>query len=434
MEIFGLKKLAAMRSAVISDEKMTKDSWKIMIIVYLAWLFDASDGQIFSLALPLIREEFGLNLSQMGGIATCFLIGAVIGSFLMPVVAEKCGRRWGMATCVSLYSVCTGLIWFAGSAVHLAVARFATGVGTGGEWPVGAAYLTEVVPPKKRGLMMGIMQSGYPVGYFLAAGMFALFMALGFDWRVCFLALIVPIFLVPPIIFWLKESPIWVRNKQKQLQDSTQAGQPRQRQNYLELFQPKWRKATIISTAMHVVGGIWMWGINIWYPSALIYDFNIPKVEMAFIIMLLYGVGTFGYLAAGVLQDRLGRKKTIALFITTSLLTIIALNYLQTVPDVPSVYIYLITAILGLSLGTHSVLITYSTEIYPSHVRTLGVGFSIGVGKIVAAACPFAMGFIADASSVTVALLAATCVGWLLVPVILQGPETVGKKLEEINA
>ena len=193
-------------------------------------------------------------------------------------------------------------------------------------------------------------------------------------------------FLVPPIIFWLKESPIWVRNKQKQLQDSTQAGQPRQRQNYLELFQPKWRKATIISTAMHVVGGIWMWGINIWYPSALIYDFNIPKVEMAFIIMLLYGVGTFGYLAAGALQDRLGRKKTIALFITTSLLTIIALNYLQTVPDVPSVYIYLITAILGLSLGTHSVLITYSTEIYPSHVRTLGVGFSIGVGKIVAAA------------------------------------------------
>lgn len=434
MAIWGRTNVSEMPSAVVSDEKMTKDAWKITALVYLAWVFDASDGQIFSLALPLIRAEFGLSLSQMGGIATAFLIGATIGSFLMPVVAEKHGRRWGMVSCVGIYSMFTGLVWFAQSAYHLVAARFATGLGTGGEWPVGAAYLTEVVPAKKRGLMMGFMQSGYPVGYFIAGGVFALFMSWELNWRACFLAMIAPAVLCLPIVLWLKESPIWVANKKKLAEAAAQPAQTRPKQNYTELFQPRWRKATIIATAMHVVGGVWMWGINIWYPSAMIYDFKVSTVETAFLIMLLYGVGTFGYLSAGALQDKLGRKRTIALFITVSLITIATLNYLHTLPVVPKLYLYAITVILGLSLGTHSVLITYSTEIYPSHVRTLGIGFSIGVGKITAALCPTIMGMIADASSVTMALLVATGIGWLLVPVILQGPETAGKKLEEITA
>ena len=432
MAIWGRKNASAMKSAVVSDEKMTKDAWKITALVYLAWVFDASDGQVFSLALPLIREEFGLSLPQMGGIATAFLVGATIGSFLMPVVAEKYGRRWGMVSCVGVYSIFTGLVWFAQSVYHLVAARFITGLGTGGEWPVGAAYLTEVVPAKKRGFMMGFMQSGYPIGYFIAGGVFALFMGLGLNWRACFLAMIAPVILCLPIIFWLKESPAWVANKKKQAEEGP--GQARQKQNYMELFQPRWRKVTIIATFMHVVGAIWMWGINIWYPSAMIYDFNISTVETAFLIMLLYGVGVAGYLIAGALQDKLGRKKTLALFISTSLIAVATLNYLHTLPEVPNFYLYVVTVVLGLSLGAHSVLITYSTEIYPSHVRTLGVGFSIGVGKIAAVMCPTVMGVIADASSVTMALLLVTGIGWLLVPAILQGPETAGKKLEEITA
>ncbi|MDR1777075.1 MAG: MFS transporter [Desulfovibrio sp.] len=424
-------KVVNLSDAVISDEKITKDAWKITAFVYMAWVFDASDGQIFSLALPLIRAEFDLSLAQMGAIATMFLVGATIGSFLMPVVAEKYGRRWGMVSCVGIYSIFTGLVWFAQNAYHLIAARFATGVGTGGEWPVGAAYLSEVVPSKKRGLMMGFMQSGYPVGYFIAGGIFALFTAWKLDWRASFLVMAAPALLCFPILFWLKESPAWVENKKnKATEEQKQKGL---KLNYSELFQPKWRKATILATAMHIVGGIWMWGINIWYPSAMIYDFKISTVETAFIIMLLYGVAIFGYLAAGALQDTLGRKKALALFITLAFFTIVTLNYMQTLPEVPKVWLYMTTVVLGLSLGTHSVLITYSTEIYPSHVRTLGIGFSIGVGKITAALCPTVMGVIADASSVTLALLVSSGIGWLLVPIILQGPETAGKKLEDIT-
>jgi MFS family permease len=243
--------------------------------------------------------------------------------------------------------------------------------------------------------------------------------------------MIIPAILCIPVVKGLKESPAWVKNKALGAV-SVAVNQVTKKQNYAELFKPQYRKFTIIATVMHVVGGIFTWGINIWFPSAMMLDFHVDKIAAAFITMLMWGCGTFGYLAAGVLQDKFGRKKTITAYVTTALAAVLMLNYLHTLPNVPMTYLYATALVLGLSLGTHTVLITYSTEIYPSHVRTLGVGFSVGVGKIGSMLCPTLMGVIADASSVTLALLVSSAIGWLLVPVILQGPETAGKKLEDI--
>jgi putative MFS transporter len=154
------------------ENKMTSMAWKVLAFVFFAWVIDAADGTIYSLTLPLIKEEFDLSLTQMGMVASGFLFGAVVGSFLLPIFAEKKGRRWGMVACVSLYSMFTSVIGIAQNITQIILGRFFTGLGTGAEWPIGAAYLSEMVPAQKRGWAMGIMQSGYPAGYFLAGGLF----------------------------------------------------------------------------------------------------------------------------------------------------------------------------------------------------------------------------------------------------------------------
>jgi len=161
-------------------------------------------------------------------------------------------------------------------------------------------------------------------------------------------------------------------------------------------------------------------------------DFHVDKVRTAQFVMFSWGVATFGYLAAGPLADRYGRKRILTLYTTIGLIAVLALNYLRTLPTVSHVYLYVLGAFIGTAVGANVIYITYTSEIYPSHVRTLGLGFSVSTGKVAAVFTPTVMGMIAQRSSVTFAQLFSAVIGMLMVPLIYSGPETAQKKLEDI--
>lgn len=416
----------------IDDNKMTPLAWKVLLFVFLGWVIDAADGTIYSLTLTSIRNEFNLSLTQMGMIASAFLGGTVIGSFLIPMLAEKKGRKIGMILSISLYSLFTGVVGIARNAITVAFGRFFTGWGTGAEWPIGAAYLTEMVPTKKRAWAMGIMQAGYPIGYFLAAGIFAIFMAQNWGWRGCYLVLVTPAIMCIPLRATLKESSTWLKNQEELNKGLITGERDQKKANLRELFKSKYRKFTILATALHVFGAVFSWGLVVWVPSAVMLDFHVDKVRTAQFVMFSWGVATFGYLAAGPLADRYGRKRILTLYTTIGLIAVLALNYLRTLPTVSHVYLYVLGAFIGTAVGANVIYITYTSEIYPSHVRTLGLGFSVSTGKVAAVFTPTVMGMIAQRSSVTFALLFSAVIGMLMVPLIYSGPETAQKKLEDI--
>jgi MFS transporter, putative metabolite:H+ symporter len=407
------------------NQKLTPEAWKILIFVMVAWIFDAADGTIYALTLPMIREEFHLSLAQMGGIGSVFLAGAVVGSALIPLLADKKGRRWGMVTCISLYSLFSGFTGLAQNLSQISIARFFTGCGTGGEWPIGAAYLSEVVPAKKRGFAMGLMQAGYPIGYFLAGAIFAVLISWNFGWRSCFYVLVIPAILCIWVLKSLRESDRWQQERQK--------GQTEQKRiSYAELFRPEYRKFTVIGTLLHVFGGFWSWGLIIWFPTILMLDFHIEKIMSSYITMYMWGIAIIGYICAGPISDKIGRKRSMLFFATTCLFSVCILYYLKATSVVSMPAIYTIATILGWGMGVYTILIGYSSEIFPSHVRSLGIGFSVGVGKVAAMAAPLLIGIIAQTYSVTTGLLVAVIVGWMMVPTIFCGPETAGKRLEDI--
>ncbi|MBK5950126.1 hypothetical protein CH339_17130 [Rhodobium orientis] len=415
-------------AAVTSEDRMTRDSWLILIVVCIAWIFDAADGTIFSLTMPLIREEFHLSQSAIGLIGTMFLAGATLGSFTLPIIGEKYGRRWGMITCVGMYSVFTGAIGLAGSAMTVGIARFLTGIGTGGEWPIGATYLAEVVPPKKRGFWMGIMQSGYPLGYFLASVIFATVAALGLGWRACYFALVLPALIIIPVVSRFKESQTWVDRKNASDADATKVW--RTREGLSALFAtPEDRKATIVASVLHITLGVYGWGATIWLPSALVSDFGATSGQIGSVFIIIYAVATVGYLLSGWLQDRIGRRWCIIVCLMLGMTAVVGLNVLRWM-DAPSMMaVFGLAILLGFAQSTNTPLITYTSEIFSSKNRSMGLGFSVASGKVAAILCPTVMGVIADYSSVSTALFYSTLFGWLAIPVALWGKETAGKTL-----
>ncbi len=418
-----------MSAAVTSEEKMTRDAWLILIFVCVAWIFDAADGTIFSLTMPLIRNEFNLSQSAIGLIGTMFLAGATLGSFVIPIIGEKFGRRWGMVTCVALFSTFTGAIGLANNALSVGIARFLTGIGTGGEWPIGAAYLAEVVPPKKRGFWMGIMQSGYPLGYFLASVIFASVAALGLGWRACYFVLVLPAVIIIPILSHFKESQTWVDRKNAQ-EEARADRSAKPRSSMSELFStPEDRKATIIASVLHVTLGVYGWGATIWLPSALVSDFGATPAQIGSVFIFIYAVATIGYLLSGWLQDHIGRRWCIILYLMLGMTAVAGLNILSWM-DTPSMTIVFALAILlGFAQSTNTPLITYTSEIFSSKNRSMGLGVSVAAGKVAAILCPTVMGLIADYSSVSTALFYSTLFGWLAIPVAFWGRETAGKAL-----
>lgn len=412
---------------------MTPMAKRVLFFVFLAWVVDAADSTIYSLVLPQIKAEFDLSLPTMGLIASLFLSGSVLGALLIPMIAHRKGRRLGMVICISIFSVFTGVVGMAHHAWVVAVGRFFTGTGAGGEWPIGAAYLSDMVPARRRGFAMGIMQAGYPVGYFLAGGIFALFTWLGFGWRACFLVLVVPVLLCIPILKLLKESPEWERLNAERRGRVDQPVDTLGKQGLRLLFTPEYRRYTLIATLLHVFGAIYSYGLVVWVPSAIVMDFHMDKMQSAQFVMFAWGVGTLGYLIAGPMADRYGRKLILSIYTLLGLSAVLWLNYLlQTHALVAFTDLLLPGVLIGTSLGVAGVYITYTSEIYPTRLRTIGLGFSVGVGKATALFVPTLLGVIAQMSSVSTALLVSSVIGVLMIPTILSGPETAGRQLDDI--
>lgn len=413
-------------------DRMTPMAKRVLAFVLLAWVVDAADSTMYSLTLPQIREEFDLSLPTMGLIASLFLCGSVLGALLIPIIADRRGRRLGMCVCISIFSLFTGIVGVAHQAWVVAIGRFFTGAGAGGEWPIGAAYLAEMVPAKKRGFAMGLMQAGYPIGYFLAGAIFALFTWLGLGWRACFLVLVAPVLLCIPIMKWLKESDRWAAGRAPRGAGEV-ADEPRPR-GFKVLFCAPYRRYTLIAVGLHVFGAIFSYGLVVWVLSAIVMDFKMSKMQAAQFVMFAWGVGTLGYLVAGPLADRVGRKWVLSLYTLLGLAAVIWLNLmLRSGTPVAFTDLLLPGVLIGTSLGVAGIYITYTSEIFPAHLRTLGLGFSVSIGKATALFVPTLLGLVAQGANVTTALLIAVGVGVLMIPTILCGPETAGRALEDIT-
>src|SRR5271154_2065675 len=195
-----------MRIAALSG--WTTDQKHVVAASFLGWTLDAFDFFLMVFVLKDIAAEFNTDITRVTVAILLTLAMRPIGAFLFGRAADRWGRRPTLMVDVLFYSAIEFASGFAPSLTALLILRAVYGIAMGGEWGVGASLTMESIPPQARGFVSGLLQSGYPTGYFLASIVYGLlFQYIG--WRGMFMIGVLPALLVLYIRRSVPESPNW---------------------------------------------------------------------------------------------------------------------------------------------------------------------------------------------------------------------------------
>ena len=194
--------------AIAALSGWTSEQKHVVAASFLGWTLDAFDFFLMVFVLKDIAQEFHTDIGAVTWAILLTLAMRPLGAFIFGRAADRFGRRPTLMIDVLFYSVIEFASGFAPSLTALLVLRAIYGIAMGGEWGVGASLTMESIPPQARGFVSGLLQSGYPAGYFLASIVYgALFQYIG--WRGMFMVGVLPALLVLYIRRNVPESPTW---------------------------------------------------------------------------------------------------------------------------------------------------------------------------------------------------------------------------------
>jgi MFS family permease len=389
--------------------ELTRYHWFVLIVAALGWLFDTMDQQLFVLARqPALTELLDTTrddprvLRYSGYATTIFIIGWATGGLIFGWMGDRLGRARTMMLTILVYSLFTGLSALSVSWWDFALYRFVTGMGVGGEFAAGVSLVAEVMPTRARPYALGLLQALSAVGNMMAAAIFFTIFKVapeegvqGFStWRLVFLVGVLPALLALVIRRRLKEPETW----QKARQEAQQADEfHRQMGDIQEMFTDhRWRKNTVIGVLLATSGVMGLWGIGFWTPE-LVRSF-VPTSEQTYYVSVtsfLQNFGAFfGIYGFSLIAGRMGRRTGFAVSYLIGLAATVLVFGFMNQPN----QIYWMIPILGFStlmvFGGYAI---YFPELYPTRLRSTGVGFCYNVARYLAATAPFVLGPLAAA-------------------------------------
>jgi MFS family permease len=394
-----------------TTKKITRYSYIVLIATFLGWMMDAMDSSFFGLVLkPAVTDILGgsATLGQITSngsfVMTTYLVGWATGGILFGLLTDYWGRVKVLTIGILMYSVFTGLCAVATSIPQLAVFRFLTGLGSGPEFAIGAALITEVWKSEHRAKAIGIMMSGYSAGYFLSAFLYYIISSMGYGWRIVFVIGIVPALLVLYIRRHLDEPEKWkeVHERRKLLKFSKEALTEEEKSisgfALSEIFKKQYGKITIIAIIIATAALIGNWAIGGWIPTIVNtmltkmgYDAKTVAQKVSIVAMMYNAGGVLGYASWGFLADWWGRKKA---FIFSMLGSTIASPIVFLAIDSYEGYM-IATPFLGFFVfGLFSGLAIWLAEIYPTHIRGTGSTFCFNISRYLVAFAPLSIPYL----------------------------------------
>jgi len=281
--------------AIAALSGWTSEQRHVVAASFLGWTLDAFDFFLMVFVLKDIAREFGTEITSVTVAILLTLAMRPVGAFLFGRAADRWGRRPTLMVDVLFYSVVEFASGLSPDLTTLLILRAVYGVAMGGEWGVGASLTMESIPPHARGFVSGLLQSGYPFGYFLASVVYGvLFPYIG--WRGMFMVGVVPALLVLYIRRHVPESPSWKPAAAKS--------------NTLAVLKSHWRLgiyAVVLMTAFNFFSH----GTQDLYPTFLQVQHGLAPHEVG-LIAVVYNIGAIiGGISFGSLSERFGRRHSI---------------------------------------------------------------------------------------------------------------------------
>lgn len=384
------------------------------------WALDALDVQIYALVMPTLIALWGLSRGQAGTLGTVALLMSALGGWIAGILADRIGRVRVLQLTILWYAFFTLLSGFTRSYDQLLIVRSLQGLGFGGEWAAGAVLMAEVIPARLRGRAVGCVQGGWPIGYgasvIFCTAMFSLFPPAE-AWRYLFFIGILPALATFFMRRSVKESAVY--------EEAKTSTAPRGK--LAEIFRAPLRGRTIAASllAAGALGGNYT--VLIWLPTFLHQVKHLSVLNTGGYLGLNIFGSLLGYVLCAHLSDAIGRRLTFVIMAIAAAGTVALYTMVNVTPTE--------TLLLGFFLGFFQSGIVAGigatfAELFPTHVRGNGQGFSYNFGRGIGAAMPALVGYAGATVHLGVAIGGFAVLSYavvLLATAML--PETRGKEL-----
>jgi len=378
-----------------------------IMVLFLAGftiVLDGLDIQAVAFAAPAIAADLGLQRASLGPIFSAGLLGMALGSMLMGPVADRYGRRFSVLLSVSLFGGFTFLTAFASSSAELLAFRFLTGLGLGGALPSLVVLVGEYSPTRIRAICAGVVLAGVPVGG-LIGGLLATWAIPRFGWPSVFLiggglpVLMLPILwlkLPESIRFMVSRGPSGAAKARDIMRRIDPQGDYGAGAVFIEthptadgvpkgvpiskLFAGGMVRDTLLLWAAFFTNLMGIYFLVSWIPTLLVdAGYSIAKATTASVVLNFGGV--FGLLGLGWIVSRFGVpvRYVIALALLVGSVHVALVGALATNLTLMLSAVF----VAGLCvMGTQGQLFNLGSSLYPTEVRTTGLGWAVGIGRI----------------------------------------------------
>jgi SHS family lactate transporter-like MFS transporter len=390
----------------------SKSQRNVVIAAYLGWTLDAFDFFLMVFMFKDISRDLHSSMQVVSTAVLLTLGMRPVGALLFGRLADRFGRKPTLMWNILAYSVLEMLSGFAPSMTALLVIRALFGVAMGGEWGIGSALTMETIPPAARGFVSGLLQAGYPSGYFLASlAVYLFYDRLG--WRYMFVLGVAPAILVYFIRRGIDESPAWKGRLRSP------------RMGLLAVLRREWKLA-VYAVILMTAFNFFSHGSQDAYPNLFLKVQHGFDTQMGSLITAVANIGAIcGGLFFGFISEKIGRRRAIMI---SALIALPVLPFwaFGSTPLILAVGAFLMQVSVQ---GAWGVIPVHLNELSPPDIRGTFPGFVYQLGNLLAAVNLNLQVAIAEAHGNDYGLAMAIVVGTMAVVIALMmtfGPERRG--------
>jgi MFS transporter, AAHS family, 4-hydroxybenzoate transporter len=380
---------------LIDDGPLTRFQIGTIICCALVSMFDGMDTQSIGVAAPFIAETLGVKIANFGPIFSSALVGATIGAASFGPLADRLGRKTLLLIAIVLIAVFTMLTALANSVPVLMLCRLLAGLGLGGATPCFIALTSEYAPARRRAMLVTLMWSAFPLGGMMG-GLLNSYLLVHVGWRAIFyVGGVAPLLLAAFLLVYLPESIKFLLVRRNDIaavrRIVARFHSPLVRNDsHFVIDEKRLPGASIrhLFTESRALGTLLLWvpffmgfGIltvaTLWTPALLRLN-GIPAAQTAFVIAF-NGLGGFlGQSTAGRLIERFGILRVLFPAFLLGTAATVGLGYGASSVALAATFIGLVGLFMGLGTGGA---IALSATIYPTPIRSTGVGWGMAMGR-----------------------------------------------------
>ena len=383
-------------AALIDRNPVSSFQKWLLVLVGMTVVMDGFDVQAMSFVAPALIKEMGITKAALGPVFGAGLLGMLIGSLTLSVLADKIGRRPVLLGATVFFSVCMLYTATVTSVTELQVLRFIAGLGLGAIMPNAMALAGEFSPKRSRVTLMMLVSCGYTIGA-VVGGLLSAALISAYGWRSVFWAGgIIPLIMAALMYFRMPESLQFLVVRGRKLDhvgDSLRKIDPTVRidrdTTYVvpepkdkgspvaELFRHGRARTTLLLWVVNFMNLLNLYFLSSWLPT-ITSSAGLSTTNAVLVGTALWIGGVAGTVLMGPVIDRIGFFKVLVPAFLVAAVTIVLIGQ----PSLSLLMLFVVVLITGFCIiGSQPAVNALAATYYPTAERSTGIGWSLGIGR-----------------------------------------------------